>query len=362
MGRVGEFFDGLGSEKRRNPRDVAVAYGRLTYGFEDPYRTSPPYRSDPVTSQRLGVSDMSSVSVSGSPDELAHLAKRTLLVMDEVTLTYQYGATELPQRDDLRPDVIVIGDETTAHGEGHRVGMYCPSPDQLGRWLLDSELLLRAGALSFFPPMILWPDSSIPFDPYIDDTYTFHPTRRHILTEYAMSNRRLIEETGADPFKSRLVIPVVELHMPIVDGVSMATYAQLACDELAALAASRRHLRTTFAALADAPGSLNFRAQLEAIGNEIQDGVDRIGSQLQQVRRSRTFQASGAAVGSMVAAVVAVSGESLAQAVAALGASTGIWAFASVAHNSLIGRMGAREANSAYYFFWLLQKGSERAA
>lgn len=146
MGRVREFFDGLDSEKRRNPRDVAVAYGRLTYGFEDPYLTSPPhgYHEDPVTSQRLGVSDMSSVSVSGSPDELAHLTKRTLLVMDEVTLTYQYDATVLPQRDVSRTDVIVIGDETTAHGEGHRVGMYCPSPDQLGRWLLDSELLLRA--------------------------------------------------------------------------------------------------------------------------------------------------------------------------------------------------------------------------
>jgi len=95
--------------------------------------------------------------------------------------------------------------------------------------------------------------------------------------------------------------------------------------------------------------------ELLKLGLQIKDYVRSARAQMEAARRKRAVSVTGAAIGSVAAILVAVYGPALATAIAAVGASGGVWGIISAAADNNIRTL--RE--DKWYYVWALAKESE---
>jgi hypothetical protein len=118
---------------------------------------------------------------------------------------------------------------------------------------------------------------------------------------------------------------VLQADLPFIDGVSMREFSKVTIGEFSSYGAFRDFLRQRLLSIDEGINAVQSEREITRIGLEIQDGIRSVGSQMAQARRRRAVGATGAVIGTVGAALVAVYGQVLAEAVAIAGASGGIW-------------------------------------
>jgi hypothetical protein len=385
------FFRDLTLSQRADPEAVATAYGRHLF----------------ITGR--GVIDRESlnagrsrfyVGLSTRDDDLEYLTKRATLIAD--TLVLSHG--EKNPYYSVRDGTILDPGESARHRELQRdqpaiwssreqdrptpsqerkiphnarvwdlpedLGIHCPDLRDLGKWILRAESLICSGMTWYLPEYVGpgWlkererdPMSirfSRPVGPglYQGDVVRESNTTR--LINFLVQDGRIVDVSGDEPLKSRLVRPVLRVNLPAIDGVGLREFAKIVLGEFDSYAGFRDYLRGRFLDLDNALGDEQSEIALARIGLEIADEVRGMQAQVNKLRRKRAVAASGAAVGSMGAMLVAVYGPAFQEAIAAIGASGGIWAIVhALAENS-----PRQLRNDKWYFAWVISRQFDRMA
>lgn len=227
-----------------------------------------------------------------------------------------------------------------------RYGMSCPSLHSLGRWILDSEPLLKAGLVWYLPSYSTiergWPDIPQPVE----------------AIDYLIRDGRVIDASGGEPVKSRLVRPVCQMDLPFIDGVGLADFSRITVDEMGSYSAFRDFLRLSFLNIDDSLNDTQADRELVKIGLEIKDQVRSVQSEMKRVRGQRAVAVSGAVVASVSATLVAVYGPALEWVVGVIGGATpGLWGILQARGESSTRSL----KEDKWHYVWALSKKSNRS-
>jgi hypothetical protein len=139
--------------------------------------------------------------------------------------------------------------------------------------------------------------------------------------------------------------------------VGLRDFARITVEEFGAYAAFRDFLRLRLLDLDEALDDVQSEIEMIKIGLEINDQVRAMASEMDKVRRKRAVATTGAVVGMTGTILIAVYGQALAAAVAAVGATGGIWGLVNAtAENS---RKPLRE--NKWYYVWALIDARDRS-
>lgn len=165
---------------------------------------------------------------------------------------------------------------------------------------------------------------------------------------------RAVDASGAEPIKSQLVRPVLRIDLPFVEGVNLQDFSKITIEEFASYSAFRDFLRQGFLDMDTALNAVQSDRELLKLGLQIKDHVRSVRSEMETVQRKRAVGVTGAVIGSVGAILVAVYGPALEAAIAALGATGGVWG---IIHATTENSTRALREDK-WYYVWALAKKS----
>ena len=246
--------------------------------------------------------------------------------------------------------LLATGNQGESHQIGHSYAVWdagqtagtnyviCSDLAAMGNWIVDCEKLIRNN-------LALW----LPAYQGTQDGFLVNSIHEQI-----MKHRIATWMGERDPLLNRLVHPVLRIELPFIDGVSMRTLSQITIQEMNSYAAFRDFLRRRFLDLDVACDSEQMDRELVKIGIEIAEGIRGVDAELNRIKSRRAVAATGAAIGSVVASLVAVYGPALGTAASILGAGGGLWGMINAIAESHNYR--SVQENTPWYFVWTLAR------
>jgi hypothetical protein len=336
--QMSRFFRDLPAGDRMDLENVAQRYGRHLWNAE---------RGTLVSEKKLSRSRFHiGISTDGSRRAFEDLTKRATLVTDTLLLSHDWtggyhelgirfktNTTEhnepvLPTFADWRAPAMIgpkiekemaeaeLNNLTTAYG------MHCPDLNGLGKWILDTEPLLSAGLAWYLP--------SYSFSHYetVDGVRVqdpFRPSEQLKVIDFLLRDGRMVDATGAEPIKSQLVRPVLRAELPFLEGLALDDFSRITVEEFDSYLAFRDFLRQSLLAIDESLNEVQSERALIKLGIEINNGLRAVRADLERASRRRAVAVTGASLGTVSTVLVAVYGPALATAIAAIGASGGVW-------------------------------------
>jgi hypothetical protein len=307
-----------------------------------------------------------SVSLGLERSSLAECTKRTALVADTLLLSHGPGCGDAHE---LVLQAFTSGVEVGYWNPGtgdvdyvavplpHGATRYwyrCPSPQELGRWIVDSRPLMEAGLVCYLPSYLERQEIATDYSSGWRPDGELGASRGAF--DFLVRDGRAVEMSGCRPILSRLVRPILEIDLPFVDDVGMADFSRITVGEFDSYRALRGFLRQAFFDLDAALDAEQMDLALARIGEEIADEVRGVASRMRIAKRKRAVSLSGAAIGTVTAALVAVYGPALEDALAILGIGAGAggaWELikAGNEHNPR-----SVDGAESWYYVWALQR------
>lgn len=327
-----------------DPEHVAKKYGKFFWKKDGELRDQDRLLKSPF---HVGL------GIHGS--EYNAITKRVPLVSDTLLLSnrgegnYYEIARYRSELDGVDPEAIKMHALAGGGFSADHYGIKAPDLRALGQWIMDSEPLLCAGLVWYLPSYATSSDIISGKTKLRESKPVGHTTALDILS----SGRKAVTLSIRPPAPSRFVKTVLEVDLPFIDGVDLRTFSKITADEFGSYTAFRDFLRNRFAELDGAMDSDQADLQLMRIGSDIRDGIRAVHAQMAKIRTIRAVAASGAVVTTGAAVLTAVYGPAIAPAVAALGATGGLWgAVHAVTENSV----RTLRDGKPWYYVWTLSK------
>ncbi|MFG3017813.1 hypothetical protein ACGFZQ_04555 [Streptomyces sp. NPDC048254] len=347
-----QFFSGVRRGRYSTAEQVAVEYGKFLWKrsrsvtlVEDKNRTrSRFYLGLQVGDDRHGFEKVT---------KRAALISDTLLLAHDPTATIHFLGAQGSVRDTSGMGGAVANGQlglqhiVDQNNRATRYGMHCPDLDALGQWLLDAQPLLEAGLAWYLPT----------YSTAFVETRGGVPTQltaaeRARAVDYLIEDGRAIDASGADPIKSQLIRPILSIELPFIDGVGLRDFSRITVGEFNSYSAFRDYLRLKLLDIDPALNAVDSERQLLKLALEIKEQIRASRAEMEQARHKRFLSASGAAVGTVGAALVAVYGPALESAVGVVGTSGGIWAVI----NALADNSTRRLREDRWHYMWTLSR------
>ncbi|OMI91416.1 hypothetical protein BSZ07_00510 [Streptomyces sp. M1013] len=153
-----------------------------------------------------------------------------------------------------------------------------------------------------------------------------------------------------------MVRPILQMDLPFIDGVPMATASRITVEEFSSYRAVKRFMQQSLMDLDEAVQSDHMEHELRKIGNQLEDEIRRVQSQMNIARRKRAISVTGAVIGTVGAVLVAVYGPAMTAALPLIGAAGagGVWEIIrNTAENS-----PRTLRDDQWYYMWLMAKNS----
>jgi hypothetical protein len=121
------------------------------------------------------------------------------------------------------------------------------------------------------------------------------------------------------------VRPILKIDLPFVEGVSLKDFSRITVDEFDSYSGFRNFLRKQLLDMDDSLNHVQSEIALAKLSVEIGEGVRSVHSDMRKARRTAVLSATGAAIATTTATLVAVYGPALKEAMAIIGGAGGAW-------------------------------------
>ncbi|MFI0220055.1 hypothetical protein [Streptomyces lydicus] len=230
-------------------------------------------------------------------------------------------------------------------------GMHCPDLATLGNWLLQAKPLLKEGLVWYLPSFSTQTQEMVR-----SEVQPRRALQQVAAVDYIIRNGRLIDSSGSQPVKDRLIRPVLQIDLPFIEGVSLEDFSKITVDEFESYKGFRDFLRGSFLSMDQALNGEQTQVELTKLRLEIENQVRAMQAEFYAARRKRAWAAAGAAAASTAALLVAVNGPVVQHVLTTLGFTTA---------GTFWGAIAARVENSPrsiksgkWYYVWILSKKS----
>ncbi|GLW04484.1 hypothetical protein Slala05_81140 [Streptomyces lavendulae subsp. lavendulae] len=362
------FFSGLSSGERGDPEQVAVKYSMRMWA-----RVGSSLRVQKKLSRSRYY-----VGISADVADFEDVTKRVALVSDTLLLSGDWNSgfhqVMRSSPEQFAADWALTSMNTPFDGDMDRsfetqmdlrraldnhptksIGIHSPDLAALGRWLLDSEPLLKAG--------LAWhlPNYSTRVGQVVEgsvDHASFGQAEQVTCIDYLVRDGRAVDASGAHPIKSRIVRPILEIELPFIDGVGLRDFSEITASEFNSYTDFRAFLRKSLLELDDAVNAVQSEQALMRIAADIEQQLHSVRAQMAMARRRRALAVSGAAVGTVGAVLAAVYGPAMEDAfklIAASSAGSGIWTIIDAATSN-----SPRELKEdRWHYVWALSRKAQ---
>ncbi|MFD2469008.1 hypothetical protein [Amycolatopsis silviterrae] len=346
--------------------DVAREYGNFLWNDQ----AKGLVRQEELSRSRFHVG----LSISDCTASFARITKQATLVSDTLLLSHDWtgqfhdltmprsrlrGATG-PRKHapafGVEVDIGAISDAREWENRASRsetYGMFCPDLPGLGQWIIDAKPLLKAG-LAWYLPSYSTAKLRRSRDGRMKEIPRSVRPEQVKAIDYLVRDGRAIDASGAEPIKSQFVRPVLQTELPFLAGVDLRDFSKITIEEFGSYSAFRDFLRRSLLELDDSLNDTQSEREMLKLGLRINDEVRAARAEMTKVRRKRAVAASGAALGSVAAILVAVYGPALQAAITALGVSGGVWGVINAAADN--NARALRE--DKWYYVWALAHNS----
>jgi hypothetical protein len=352
-----EFFDQLPEHARGLPSETARLYADHLFD----------HRRRELTDQKRLSRARFHVGIGIQPGGFERVTKRATLVSDTLLLSHnglgaRHRISHLPTTEAetiAHVDPVTGWVDTVGWNKSKRdLYCYCPDLEQLGRWLLQAEPLLRAGTAWYLPVYSL--DESHSFVTALLNGKSRPGTVEQVavpgLLDFLQVGERVVALDDTHPVTAAVVRPVIaEVELPFLDGIPLDEFSAITAGEFDAYQAFQSWLRQRLLEVDTALGSVDSEKELSKIGLQIKDEVRGLESKMRQVRRTRAVSVTGAAIGTVTASLTAIlASAEVASAVAAFvgGASGGLWSTIQAS----IDNSPRKLRESPWYYVWTLSR------
>lgn len=310
------------------------------------------------------------VAVLTDGEALDSLTKRTSLIADRLVLAHSTSGNRiaLPVRTQRRPAGDLsdwyrkqrVSVRVPITSSSHSKTTAPPGVVRLATYLQGIMPFILTEQLTYFPNLDVqeydYDDSPDSLgwgrmgmgDPVNDERATL----RHF-TDFVVAGRRILQDESASLVRRRLVTPILELNLPIIEGTSLRDFCDLATGEAEAFRRAQNHLREQLL-LFDVTDEDSRDLNVATLDLRLRDAVDDLSSQTRALVRRNSVRAAGGVFATAAATLVAISGEDLANIVSIVGLSGGAWSVITAAEQYAEDRQRLRQ--NPWYFFWLLDK------
>lgn len=299
------------------------------------------------------VDNLWNVSILARDTSLEFLTKRIPLVASTTVVTHSGERPHLFWEYRDSPPAIGADRQDTA------CYLRCPDLVELGTWLRDCQPLLEAGDIYYFPDVLIERITETHY--YQVDQKSTEEASIALLCDVIVQSRRItdavapaalkVPQSSPGVPKTGLMRPILQVELPYIDNVDLATFSKISSDEHEALDRFRDYLRQKFLDLQEAQNDVLYETRLAKLILELRDGVRKLESDMKALRRKRAFQAAGAMVLSTTATLVAFNSNVLGSLPQLLGASGGLMAVSKILEEYLADRQ--RVKDNALYYLWL---------
>ncbi|MGW0779794.1 hypothetical protein [Streptomyces sp. NPDC002913] len=348
-----KIFKDFPAGSRRDPTAAAEAYARLMF-------TTSKFGRPGVRGEKQFRRKFFDVGL-GTSGELGRLTKHATLISGSFLL---FHGTETPYRHlGKRVDSIVYTNHDTLQPEGSdnytvHYGMHCPNPSALGTWLIEAEPLIREGLSWYLPSYSTRSESSSVYGFRADrSTQDEHePMSQVSAADYLMRGGQLIDPSESNPSESALVRPVLQIELPVVEGVLLRDFSRITVDEFDAHKRFHDFLSTHFLSMSEALNAERSQIELARLRQEIEDQVSSVRAEFVAAARRSPLGAVGAKVASTSARLVAVDRSVMRHVLATLGLTTAEAFWAAV--DDVVENHPRATPNGEWRYVWILSRRS----
>lgn len=339
---------------RQDPAKAAEAYGRLMFTTERSFRSR-------VRGERNFRRTSFDVGLTDAGSGFGHLTTRAALISDSLLLSH---GTETPYRHlGKAEDVIVHTNPDTLQADGrdkHTIhyGMHCPDLVALGTWLIAAEPLIKEGLSWYLPSYSTRRESSslIGWSVHASAEDEHTPMSQVSAADYLMRGGKLIDPSGSSPSESRLVRPVVQIDLPVVEGVRLRDFSRITVDEFDSHKRFHDFLRTHFPSMTEALNAEQSQSELTRLRREFVDQLGVVRTEFVAAARRSPLGAVGAKVASTSARLVAVDGSVMRRVLATPGLTTAEAFWAAV--DDVVENHPRATPNGQWRYVWILSRKS----
>ncbi|MCX5412337.1 hypothetical protein [Streptomyces sp. NBC_00059] len=315
-----KIFKDFPAGSRRDPTAAAEAYARLMF-------TTSKFGRPGVRGEKQFRRRFFDVGLTDASSEFGRLTKHATLISKSFLLSH---GTEAPYRHlGKRKDSIVYTNHDTLQPEGSdnytvHYGFHCPDRHALGMWIIKAEPLIEEGLSWYLPSYSTRSESSSVYGFRADrSTQDEHePMSQFSAADYLMRGGQLIDPSESSPSESPLVRPVLQIDLPVVEGVSLRNFSRITVDEFDAHKRFHEFLSTHFLSMSEALNAERSQIELARLRQEIEDQVSSVRAEFVAAARRRPLGAVGAKVASTSARLVAVDASVMKRVLATAGLST----------------------------------------
>lgn len=366
---MNKFFKKLSRKERKDPSLTAQAYGWHLFDRR---------QGELLDEKRLARTPFHvGLGINGA--NFAEITKRSILVCDTLLLSHSSEGElwRLGKFNEQNTTVGVTRVQSDPGGppmgfpvirtDADLLNMRCPDLPSLGKWMLEAEPLLRADLAWYLPSYSVARETQDPggrgFAPInvpVSGLMTQNVGRDAVVPsalDFLVTSGRAVTETGAQPSKSQVVRPVMQIDLPFIDGVDLRDFSKITVDEFASYSGFQDFLRQSFIDLDQAVDATHSERDLMKIGHQIKSEIRGIQSQMRSAKRKRAVAVTGAGIGTVGATLVAVYGPALQDALTILGAAGagGVWGVI----QSAMENSPRSLRDSEWYYVWALAQKSE---
>lgn len=328
------FFKNVDKEILTDPTKLANAYANHFISNElNKYPTF-----------NLPSDNINNVNIISTGTSLDFMTRRVPLIANTTVISH-YGEKPHPIR------VIDLSPDRRDYSANVMCSLNCPSIQELGMWLAKCKPLFESGEIFYFPD-IRFLDIGITGS---GGTSRENEVSLKPLHDVIIKNKKLVGLMNSKKIKPRLVRPILEIDLPFIDDVDLGTFAKITADEREAADRFRDFLRLKFLDLQQNEGSEHYETNITKIGVEIRDGVRRLNSDLNILKKKRAFQVTGAAIAATTALLITINSAEFKFISELLGTSGGLLAVTKAFGDHTLERKKIAE-DSPYYYLWLLSK------
>jgi hypothetical protein len=346
------FFKDLPEVRRESPESVAIAYAKFLL-------------SDSLTRGEVALRDewshsrrRYSVGLSARRTDFADLTKRVALVSDTLLLSHDWrtpyrrlGVTHSEARAEVFGGNLMVGDIVPGEARTTEYGFHCPDLAMLGRWVIDAEPLLKSGLAWYLPSF----STSVRAG---RQGRRVQPRRHMKAIDFLIRDGRAVDVSANQPVENEVVRPILQIDLPFIQGVGLREFSQITVGEFDSYSSFRDFMRKELLLADGAVNSVQSAKSLAVLSLEIADQVRAMRFRMEEAKTKRAVATTGAVVGTVGAALVAVYGPVLEQVLAIIGGGGGLWGILSsrTAENGL-----RRIRKDKWYYVWVLEKARERS-
>lgn len=346
------FFRKLSRDVRKDKAEVAKQYAKALYKKG----AIPVAKHRKVGTYHFGL--------NVAPSQFSSVTKRAVLVADTLMLSQDHTEAYVPLDSYADHDPAILGPDGEDLGSNNgyfaiEYGMNCSDLRGLGRWILDSEDLMRKGILWYLPAYQEGRRHTLSTDGNVWDSLTPSPIRP---IDYLVSDKRaLLNVSGAPPEKTELIRPVLTVDLPFLEAASLKDFSKITVDEFGAYENFKTFLRVKLTEMDDAANAVESERELRKLAREIEQGIREVSVNMDTSKRTRWAHLAGVGIHAISATLFAVADLKTLQYVSMGAAMSGTTPLVSNFFKSVVDDRPRKQRNSHWYYVWALHEHTERS-